>query len=193
MRFDPTHFEPLSATPAGVMAKAPLTPLPTLPSKPRLPWKEDPFHQAVAVQAATRTADVASQATSAATHAPTAQSARLAGATVLDASAAPKNADAEVTAELPQSAKLGRAELRTLLAIDLEGGQICVRSEGSRLRYERLDEFGDVQERYAGATVRSLIANGHLRFRRCAFGGNVYVVDGEPLGRAGYRRRPKRS
>lgn len=217
MRFDPTHFEPLSATPA----KPRLAPLTSLPASPRLPWKEAPFATPAARtgrasgrivlktarkpgKAAARTVAMArpamapaatpdAQPSPAAALSPAA-SAALSPATLARNALRPSlQAREAASPETPNSAKLGRAELRTLLAIDLEGGEVCVRREGERLRYERVDACGDVLERYPGATVRALIAAGHLRLRRCAHGGNVYAVAGDPVGRAGYRSRPERA
>lgn len=95
-------------------------------------------------------------------------------------------ADAEARA-------VGRAEARTLMAIELEGGEVCLRREGDRLRYEIIDSIGDCVERLPGSTVRRLIADGRLRFRRCAHGGEIFGVALETPNRASFRPRRRRT
>lgn len=184
MRFDPTTFENgRFSTPAT----------PAVPSQPRIGGlrrvlKEIPIEDEPTP--ARRDAPQKSAQTPKSVSPARRQTARQAQ-TAIEARAAARP-NAVKPAEIKPLDDLGRAEIRTLMAIHLEGGEICVRREGDRLRYETVDEIGEVKERHPGSTVRALIAAGRLRFRRCAHGGDVFAVPADLEHRAAYWSPAKR-
>lgn len=82
------------------------------------------------------------------------------------------------------------AQRRAMLAIELNGGEICEMRYGERSRWVAMDHYGGEVARFDPRTMRSLSQRGDLTLKRFAFGGAVYGLNNELVQAAAFA--PKR-